>query len=132
LRCIALRRYTADDTNATYTNILMGNYTTPRGLAPEVCNFIGGLLTVDCFTRLGCGRAGMSDVKLHPWFAGLDWGMLIERRLQPPFMPDVSNPLDTQNFDDYDEDNEIDNQIENEEFVQPQGLDALDELFKQF
>ena len=97
----------------------------PGALAPEASNFIGGLLIVDCLTRLGCGRTGMRDVKMHPWFDGLDWGMLLERRVRPPLTPDISNPLDTQNFDKYDEhDNDID------EFEQP--LDALDELFMNF
>jgi protein kinase X len=62
---------------------------------------------------------------MHPWFDGLDWGMLLERRVRPPLTPDISNPLDTQNFDKYDEhDNDID------EFEQP--LDALDELFMNY
>jgi serine/threonine protein kinase len=94
-------------------------------LAPEASNFIGGLLTVDCRTRLGCGRTLMRDVKTHPWFDGLDWGMLLERRVRPPFAPKISNPLDTKNFEPYDEhENDIDT------FEQP--LDTLDELFNNF
>jgi hypothetical protein len=120
-----LRRYTLDDTNTTYTNILSGNYKIPRGLDPEVYNFISGLLTVDCYARLGCGRTGMRSVKTHPWFDGLDWGMLIERRVKSPFTPNISSPLDTKNFDEYDE---LENDVE--AFEQP--LDALDELFAKY
>jgi hypothetical protein len=121
-----LCRSSAGDTNATYKNILAGHYTVPPGaLTPEAFNLIDGLLTVDCLIRLGCGRTGMRDVKMHPWFDGLDWRMLLERRVRAPLTPEIYHSLDTHNFDEYDEgESNID------EFDQP--LDALDELFKNY
>lgn len=124
--CPPFEGETKGDTSATYKNILAGQYEVPPGsLTPEACNLIDGLLTVDCLSRLGCGRTGMRDVKMHPWFNGLDWKTLLERRVRAPLTPEISNPLDTQNFDKYDEgESNID------EFEQP--LDALDDLFKNF
>lgn len=43
------------------------------------------------------GRKGFSDFRGHPFFSGLDWASLHE--LPAPFLPEVSNPTDTSNFD---------------------------------
>uniref|UniRef100_A0A3B4XIQ3 non-specific serine/threonine protein kinase n=1 Tax=Seriola lalandi dorsalis TaxID=1841481 RepID=A0A3B4XIQ3_SERLL len=43
------------------------------------------------------GRKGMSDFRSHLFFCGLDWGSL--HKLSAPFLPEVSNPTDTSNFD---------------------------------
>ena len=117
---------TKGDTSETYKNILAGKYNVPLGLmTPEASNVVNGLLTVDCLQRLGCGRLRMRDVKMHPWFNGLDWSQLLERRVRPPLLPNISNPLDTKNFDEYDE-----NESDIDEYEQP--LDALDDLFKHY
>ena len=128
MHCV-VATYTQGDTNAIYDNILRGDYTMPHGaLSPEASNFIDGLLTVDCLTRLGCGRTGMRDVKMHPWFDGLDWGMLLERRMESPFTPEISDALDTHNFDEYDEcEDGID------DYEEPLvALVALNELFNNY
>lgn len=43
------------------------------------------------------GRKGFGDFRGHPFFGGLDWASLHE--LPAPFLPEVSNPTDTSNFD---------------------------------
>ena len=115
------------DAHATYKKILAGDYTVPPlNLTPEASSFIGGLLTVDCISRLGCGRMGMTEVKMHPWFSGLDWDVLLERRLSPPFVPELVNSLDASNFDTYDE--ESDGIVEDFNVA----LEMLDTLFENF
>ncbi len=50
-------------------------------------------------------QAGATDVKSHPWLAGLDWAALYERELVAPFIPSLSFDAskDTSNFDPYPE-----------------------------
>lgn len=35
------------------------------------------------------------------WFAGLDWGAVLDKKLPPPVQPDIQFDADTYNFDDY-------------------------------
>lgn len=37
----------------------------------------------------------------HRWFAGFDWGGLIEKKVTPPILPLVLNNLDASNFESY-------------------------------
>ena len=37
--------------------------------------------------RLGCGSNGEKDIKSHVFFAGLDWVLLEQRSVEPPFKP---------------------------------------------
>lgn len=58
------------------------------------------MLTRDPKRRLGAGPTDAEEIKEHPFFTGVNWDDLLEKRITPPFRPTVSDPLDTSNFDE--------------------------------
>ena len=50
---------------------------------------------------------------------------ILERKIHPPITPQITHPLDTQHFDEYDEDGDTE-----EDYEAP--LEVLDELFSNF
>ncbi|XP_029458387.1 serine/threonine-protein kinase LATS2 [Rhinatrema bivittatum] len=62
----------------------------------------------DLITKLCCaaedrlGRNGMDDIKVHPFFDAIDFSSDI-RRQPAPYIPKISHPMDTSNFDPVEE-----------------------------
>ncbi len=46
---------------------------------------------------------GAQEIKKHRWFVSItNWSDVIEKRLKPPFKPEISHEGDTRNFEKYD------------------------------
>ncbi|GMI66432.1 nuclear Dbf2-related 5 [Hibiscus trionum] len=71
-------------------------------LSAEAIDLISRLLC-DVNHRLGTNGAG--EIKEHPWFQGLDWDRIFET--DAAFIPEVNDELDTQNFEKFDESEEM-------------------------
>ncbi|GMF38182.1 unnamed protein product [Phytophthora fragariaefolia] len=73
--------------------------TFPDDVDPVARDFISGLLRRDPSTRLGSKSA--DEVKNHPYFSGMNWQDLYDRKIPPPFNPCASagNAEETKNFE---------------------------------
>uniref|UniRef100_A0A3B3YT14 protein kinase C n=1 Tax=Poecilia mexicana TaxID=48701 RepID=A0A3B3YT14_9TELE len=49
--------------------------------------------------RLGSGEKDAEDVKKQPFFRGMDWDALLQRKVPPPFVPTIVGKEDVSNFD---------------------------------
>jgi serine/threonine protein kinase len=67
----------------------------------------------DLIMRLCCdqhhrlGRGGVSEIKNHPFFKGIDWDNI--RELNAPIVPELKDQYDTKYFDTFEDEQEFDN-----------------------
>mmetsp|Transcript_12529 Transcript_12529/g.18150 ORF Transcript_12529/g.18150 Transcript_12529/m.18150 type:complete len:369 (+) Transcript_12529:46-1152(+) len=89
-----------------YQKVLAGRIDFPRHFDVKAKDLIKRLLTHDRAKRFGCLKAGAEDIKKHKWNKGLEWEALLDRQVQPAFIPSVKAPDDTTLFDRYPESTE--------------------------
>ena len=86
-----------DGSHAIYLAIIKNKLNIPMSLHSDARSFLQALLTADISKRL----VNPEDMKAHPWFRGVDWSLVAQRRALPPWVPTLVGPGDVQNFDLY-------------------------------
>uniref|UniRef100_A0A671QM45 non-specific serine/threonine protein kinase n=1 Tax=Sinocyclocheilus anshuiensis TaxID=1608454 RepID=A0A671QM45_9TELE len=80
--------------------ILMEEIRFPRNLSPEAKALLAGLLKKDPKQRLGGGPEDAKEVMTHKFFSSMNWQDVLQKKLIPPFKPQVTSEIDTRYFDD--------------------------------
>uniref|UniRef100_A0ABI7XLH8 non-specific serine/threonine protein kinase n=1 Tax=Felis catus TaxID=9685 RepID=A0ABI7XLH8_FELCA len=80
--------------------ILMEELRFPRTLSPEAKSLLSGLLKKDPKQRLGGGAEDAKEIMQHRFFASIVWQDVYEKKLSPPFKPQVTSETDTRYFDE--------------------------------
>ncbi|KAG6965591.1 hypothetical protein JG687_00005356 [Phytophthora cactorum] len=76
----------------------------PKWLGPDTHSILKQLLERNVDKRLGSGKStmfqvkGVQAIKKHAFFKGIDWGLLEEKKVQPPILPNVLSNTDTTYF----------------------------------
>uniref|UniRef100_A0AC35TH39 Ribosomal protein S6 kinase n=1 Tax=Rhabditophanes sp. KR3021 TaxID=114890 RepID=A0AC35TH39_9BILA len=91
--------FTAENRKKTIDKILKGRLTLPPYLSQEARDLIKRLLKRNMETRLGSGPTDAEELMVHPFFRHLDWEIVRQRKLDPPFKPCLTNEEDTSLFD---------------------------------
>lgn len=87
------------DREKLFERIRRGELTYPSYITGVAKSLLQSMLCGDPNKRLGGGAGDGEEVKAHPWFAGIDWVAIQQRRIAPPFKPQVSQSGDVKYFD---------------------------------
>lgn len=68
-------------------------------------------MSSDPSKRLGCLKNGSLDIKKHSWYRSIslvnildvDWTLLEGRKIDPPWLPPLKDEMDTEFFDEVEE-----------------------------
>lgn len=90
------------DNYSIYEKILKGVYLFPPYVDELGRDFVRRLLVVDPNLRLGSKR-GAVEVMEHSFFSRIAWRDLYEKKIEPPFIPQVAHSGDAGNFEKYQE-----------------------------
>jgi RAC serine/threonine-protein kinase len=71
----------------------------PRNISNEAKSLLSGLLEKIPQKRLGGGPDDVQEIMAHPFFASINWNDLVQRKIVPPFKPQVTSDTDTRYFD---------------------------------
>ncbi|GAA6060492.1 hypothetical protein JCM10212_007123 [Sporobolomyces blumeae] len=131
--CCGWSPFYAEDTQQMYKLICFGKVKFPRGVIGEDGKqFVKGLLNRNPKHRLGATRDA-AELKEHAFFKCIDWDLLAQRAVPPPFKPYVDSDESVANFDpEFTEANLFDEAPHDVEFDEsdpsPNWLDKASEL----
>lgn len=81
--------------------IVMGKYKVPNSFGKDLRDIISNLLQTDLSMRFGNLRNGSADIKNHAWFKQVNWNALYFQKIEPPYVPKVSDSGDYSQFENF-------------------------------
>jgi len=85
----------SEDVQEMYTKIMSAELIIPESMSPEAGDFLTNLLERNDSKRL----QEPVKIKVHPFFKEIDWDLLPQKKVKPPFIPEVHGEDDTSNID---------------------------------
>ncbi|CAG9825377.1 unnamed protein product [Phaedon cochleariae] len=91
---------------STYNLIIKGiDYAVfPGFVSSKAKSIIKKLCIASPSERLGCLKTGVEAIRTNNWYSGLDWTKLRNQQLKPPSRPQLTDNVDTRNFDTFPDD----------------------------
>ncbi|XP_035690788.1 ribosomal protein S6 kinase beta-1-like [Branchiostoma floridae] len=91
--------FTADNRKKTIDKILKGKLNLPPYLTPEAKDILKKLLKRHVPVRLGTGPEDAEPIKNHAFFRQINWDDLLQRKVEPPYKPEIVSEEDVSQFD---------------------------------
>ncbi|KAK3561464.1 hypothetical protein QTP86_003886 [Hemibagrus guttatus] len=92
--------FVATDKARLYRSILRKSPCYPFWLSRETKRILKAFLVKCPETRLGCvvSQGQEEAIKIHPFFKDIDWELLEQRKITPPFKPKITTKKNANNF----------------------------------
>ncbi|XP_028304560.1 ribosomal protein S6 kinase beta-2-like [Gouania willdenowi] len=91
--------FTAENRKKTIDKILKCKINLPPYLTIDARDLIKKLLKKNSAQRLGSGKADCADIQKHPFFRHIEWEELLNRKMEPPYKPQLLSDEDVSQFD---------------------------------
>jgi classical protein kinase C alpha type len=91
--------FRGEDEDEIYDAILADEPLYPIHMPRDSVSILQKLLIREPESRLGSGPTDAQEIMSHAFFRNINWDDVYHKRITPPFMPTISNPTDTSNFD---------------------------------
>ena len=91
--------FRGEDEDEIYDAILADEPLYPIHMPRDSVSILQKLLTREPELRLGSGPTDAQEIMSHAFFRNINWDDVYHKRIPAPFMPQISNPTDTSNFD---------------------------------
>ncbi|KAJ5122304.1 hypothetical protein N7526_009241 [Penicillium atrosanguineum] len=91
--------FRGEDEDEIYDAILADEPLYPIHMPRDSVSILQKLLTREPELRLGSGPTDAQEVMSHAFFRNINWDDIYHKRVPPPFIPSISSPTDTSNFD---------------------------------
>ncbi|XP_056144643.1 serine/threonine-protein kinase N1b isoform X2 [Lampris incognitus] len=92
--------FPGDDEEEVFDSIVNDEVSYPRFLSTEAIGIMRRLLRKNAERRLGSGQKDAEDIKKQPFFRDMDWEALLQRKVNPLFVPTIEGKEDVSNFDE--------------------------------
>jgi RAC serine/threonine-protein kinase len=87
------------DHDILFKQIMMDDVKFPRNISSEAKSLLSGFLEKNPQKRLGGSLDDVQEIMVHPFFASINWNDLVNKKIIPPFKPQVTSDTDTRYFD---------------------------------
>ncbi|KAJ2734777.1 Serine/threonine kinase [Coemansia sp. BCRC 34962] len=88
-----------EDENEIFDSILEDEILYPVRMSRDSVFICQALLEKDPSKRLGAGPNDADDIMKHSFFTGINWDDVLNKKIPPPYVPDIRGRFDVSNFD---------------------------------
>lgn len=91
--------FRGEDEDEIYDAILADEPLYPIHMPRDSVSILQKLLMREPELRLGSGPTDAQEIMSHAFFRNINWDDIRDKKVEPPFKPQIKNATDTSNFD---------------------------------